>query len=191
MESLAAPLLTQLSVVLEPGLMLAGLAPKELMVGADPLVGGGLVGSVVLFVTGSFDDPPQLESNAHTISKSAGAPEPLQVRVRWMCPAERVSPRLSRDVLIAMALMVSAGAMRGRASSRNRSTRREICANFRPCRRHFQTEIVTTAAPNAQARLHHRKIFQWRRVRADHPAARKDQHGEGALTAVGGRSHPS
>lgn len=81
---MAAPLLTQLSVVLEPGLMLAGLALKDVMLGADPLVGGGLVGLLVLLAPGSLDDPPQLASNAHTISKSAGVREAPQARVRWV-----------------------------------------------------------------------------------------------------------
>lgn len=78
---MAAPLLTQLSVVLEPGLMLAGLALNDVMVGAAPLVGGGLVGLVVL-LPGSFDDPPQLASNAHTISKSAGVRDAAPALVR-------------------------------------------------------------------------------------------------------------
>ena len=42
MERVVAPLLTQVSVVLEPELMLAGLALNDVMVGADPLVGEGL-----------------------------------------------------------------------------------------------------------------------------------------------------
>jgi hypothetical protein len=71
MERVAAPLLAQLSVVLEPEWMLAGLALKDVMVGADPVVGGGLVGLVVLLVPESFGDPPQLARKAHAISKSA------------------------------------------------------------------------------------------------------------------------
>jgi hypothetical protein len=71
MERVAAPLLTQLSVVLEPELMLAGLALNDVIVGADPVVGGGLIGLVVLLVPVSFDDPPQLARKAHAISKSA------------------------------------------------------------------------------------------------------------------------
>ena len=70
-EMLVAPLLTQLSVVLEPGLMLAGLALNDVMVGADPPVGGGLVELVVLLVPESFDDPPQLARKVHAISQSA------------------------------------------------------------------------------------------------------------------------
>jgi hypothetical protein len=100
--SVAAPLLTQLSVVLEPGLMLAGLALKDVMLGAEPLVGGGLVGLLVLPAPGSLDDPPQLASSAHAISKSAGVPEPPQARVRWVWPAEQTLPRLMRDLPIAM-----------------------------------------------------------------------------------------
>jgi hypothetical protein len=75
METLAAPLLTQLSVVLAPGLMLVGLALNDVMVGTDPVVGGGLVGLVALLVPWSFDDPPQLARKAHAISKSASVPD--------------------------------------------------------------------------------------------------------------------
>jgi hypothetical protein len=84
MERVAAPLLTQLSVVLEPELMLAGLAPNDAMVGADPVVGGGLVELVVLLVSESFGDPPQLARKAHTISKSASARDaaPADAHVR-------------------------------------------------------------------------------------------------------------
>ena len=79
--------------------MLAGLALKDVMLGADPLVGVGLV---VPLAPGSLDDPPQLASNAHTISKSAGVREAHQVRVRWGWPAEQSLPRLMRDLPIAM-----------------------------------------------------------------------------------------
>jgi hypothetical protein len=82
MEIVAAPLLTQLSVVLEPGLMLVGLALNDVMFGADPVVGGGLVGFVVLLVP--FDDPPQLARKAHAISESASVRDtaPTDARVR-------------------------------------------------------------------------------------------------------------
>lgn len=82
MEILAAPPLTQVSVALEPELMLVGLALNDVMVGADPVVGGGLVGSVGLLVPWSFDDPPQLARKVHAISKSAGVRDAASVNAR-------------------------------------------------------------------------------------------------------------
>ena len=41
MAILAAPLVAQLSTLLEPELMLVGLAENEVMVGAEPFPGGG------------------------------------------------------------------------------------------------------------------------------------------------------
>jgi hypothetical protein len=85
MEILAAPLLTQLSVVLEPGLMLAGLALNDVMVGAGPVAGGGLAGLVVLLVPGTLDDPPQPATKAHAISKSASVRDAAQAEARvWL-----------------------------------------------------------------------------------------------------------
>jgi len=83
-EILAAPLLTQLRVALEPELMLSGLALNDVMIGADPVVGGGLVGLIVLLVPWSFDDPPQLARKAHGISKSASVRDaaPADARAR-------------------------------------------------------------------------------------------------------------
>jgi len=83
MEMLLAPLLTQLSVALEPGLMLAGLALKDAMVGADPEVAGGLAGLVVPPVPGSSDEPPQLASKVAAVSSGAS-------RRHGTPPAERV-----------------------------------------------------------------------------------------------------
>ena len=48
MAMLVAPLVTQLRVLLEPGVMLVGLAVKELMVG---LLGGALTVTVAVDVT--------------------------------------------------------------------------------------------------------------------------------------------
>jgi hypothetical protein len=46
MAMLAAPLVDQLSVLLEPEFMLSGLAVNELIVGAEPLP-GGIIGVIV------------------------------------------------------------------------------------------------------------------------------------------------
>jgi hypothetical protein len=99
MEILAAPLLIQLSVVLEPGLMLAGLALNDVMVGADPVVDGGLVGLVVLLVPGSFDDPPQLARKPHDMSKSASMRDAAaaHTRMRLVWPTNQQLPKLIRD----------------------------------------------------------------------------------------------
>jgi len=84
MDSVVAPLLTQLSVVLEPGLMVAGTARNDVIVGADPAAGGGLVGLGMPPVAGSFDDPPQLARKANIISESTSMPDadPVDARVR-------------------------------------------------------------------------------------------------------------
>ena len=84
METVVAPLLTQLSVVLEPGLMLAGMALNDEIIGADPAAGGGLVGLGMPPVAGSFDDPPQLGRKANIISESTSMPDadPVDARVR-------------------------------------------------------------------------------------------------------------
>jgi len=84
METVVAPLAAQLSVVLEPGLMLAGMALNDVMMGADPAAGGGFVGLGIPPVAGSFDDPPQLARKASIISESTSMPDadPEDAQVR-------------------------------------------------------------------------------------------------------------
>jgi hypothetical protein len=66
MEMLPAPLLAQRSMLLAPVLMLAGLATKDAIVGAEPDAGGG----VVVVESGPLDEPPQLVSTVHATSMS-------------------------------------------------------------------------------------------------------------------------
>jgi len=92
METLTALLVTQLSVVLDPGLMLAGLALNDVMVGTKPAAGGGLVGLGVLPGLESFDDPPQLARKATVISKSASVHDAAALVDTWVrlaSPAEQ------------------------------------------------------------------------------------------------------
>ena len=66
-EILPAPVLAQLSMLLAPAFMLAGLAAKDVIIGAEPDVGGGDVG----LESEPLDEPPQLVSTVQASSKSA------------------------------------------------------------------------------------------------------------------------
>ena len=70
---LAAPVLVQLSVLLDPALTLAGLALNDVIVGAEPVGGEADVVPEVVAGPESFDDPPQLVRTAHASSMSASA----------------------------------------------------------------------------------------------------------------------
>src|SRR5450432_2711956 len=72
MEMLPAPVLAQLSMLLAPALMLAGLAAKDVIIGTETDAGGG----VVVVESGPLDEPPQLVSTVHASSMST-----------WFCSA--------------------------------------------------------------------------------------------------------
>ena len=72
--TLVAPIVTQLSVLLEPDLMLAGLAVKDVTVGAEPVWG------LVVEESGSLVDPPQPARPADAKRTKATARRPSPTR---------------------------------------------------------------------------------------------------------------
>jgi hypothetical protein len=72
--TLAAPVVTQLSVLPEPDLMLAGLAVKDVTAGAEPVCG------LVVDGSGLLVEPPQPVAPADTKRARAAARSPSPVR---------------------------------------------------------------------------------------------------------------
>jgi hypothetical protein len=100
-EILPAPVLAQLSMLLAPALMLAGMAAKAVIIGTEPDVGGG----DVVLESEPVDEPPQLASTVHASSVSASV---CSAAHRWLWVRTTGQEFLSfiREASVATALIV-------------------------------------------------------------------------------------
>ena len=99
-----APVVAQLSVLLEPDLMLAGLAVKDVTVGAEPVPGTVEVGSGLLV------EPPQLAKPIH-VSKTrapAQSASPEELRAELTPPPGQEVGEPKRNPSVATTFIVTA-----------------------------------------------------------------------------------
>jgi hypothetical protein len=119
---LVAPVVTQLSILLEPDLMLAGLAEKDVTAGAERVCG------VVADGSGLLVEPPQPVSSADTSRPRATArrPSPVRTELTIRLPAE-VGER-KRNPSVVTPFMIIARLRRPQAvMMESRNTSRIFC----------------------------------------------------------------
>jgi hypothetical protein len=150
---LVAPIVAQVSVLLDPDLMLAGLAAKDVTVGAEPVTGMVVVGS------GLLDEPPHPVRPVHARRTRATAQRasPPGLRAKLApSPAEKVRES-KRHPSIATTFIVIARlrwAHAGMTESRNAS---RIFCNSRLGRR-FATAPRLFCATRERKRVRQSKL---------------------------------
>jgi hypothetical protein len=148
-----APVVAQVSVLLDPDLMLAGLAAKDVTVGAEPVTGMVVVGSGLLV------EPPQPVRPVHTRRTRAPArrASPPELRAKLASPLAEEVGEPKRHPSVATTFIVIARLRRphaGMTESRNAS---RIFCNSRLGRR-FATAPRLFCATRERKRVRQSKL---------------------------------
>jgi hypothetical protein len=120
--TLVAPVVTQLSVLLEPDLTLAGLAEKDVTVGAEP--GCGLL----VDGTGLLVEPPHPVRAADARRTTAAAQKPSPARTELTFRLAEGGGERKRNPSVASPFMISARLYQPQAGlAESRNTSRILC----------------------------------------------------------------
>ena len=163
---LVAPIVAQVSVLLDPDLMLAGLAAKDVTVGAEPVTGMVVVGS------GLLDEPPHPVRPVHARRTRATAQRasPPGLRAKLApSPAEKVReskrhPSIATTfIVIARLRWAHAGMTESRNASRifcsSRLGRRFATAGRLYRETHERKRVSAAKIPGGRhRRLHQSKL---------------------------------